>query len=279
MDVLNVEEPRRWFMVKKIRLAAVCLLLSGCAAQPAPTVASPTAASALAPLIVLDPGHNPPDGGAIGVRGIWEVTYNDRFVAELATALREAGWRVRVTRAPGESISLVGRAQVANDLQASLLLSVHHDSVELRCLRQVTRDGRIAYQTLRPMGGYSLYVSKENPDFALSYRFAALIAEQLHSLGRPPMLEHAGTACGESRPLLDARLGIYEYDRLAVLRHSTVPAVLLEVGVITDAQDESYVDDGDNRKEMIAGIIRALREGTAQDNMPGRDQWDVCCGW
>lgn len=277
MDAVNVEEPRHLFMVEKIWLAGACVLLSGCAAQPAPTVVPSTSVSALAPLIVLDPGHNPPDGGAVGIRGIREVTYNDRFVAELATALRRAGWRVRVTRAPGESISLMGRAQVANDLRANLLLSVHHDSVELRCLRQVTRDGHIAYRTLRPTSGYSLYVSKENPDFALSYRFAALIAEQLHSLGRPPMLEHAGTACGESRPLLDARLGIYQYDRLAVLRHSTVPAVLLEVGVITDAQDESYVDDGDNRKEMIAGIIRALREGTAQDKIPGWEHRDVCC--
>lgn len=235
------------------------MLLAGCATQLSPAVPPPVSASVPAPMIVLDPGHNPADGGAISVRGTREIGYNDRFVAELAPALSAAGWRVKVTRAPGESISLLGRAQVADDMRATLFLSVHHDSVQLRCLRQITKEGRTAFETLRPTGGYSLYVSKENPDFTLSYQFATLLGEQLRALGRPPMLEHAGTACGESRPLLDAQLGIYQYDHLAVLRHSKVPAVLLEVGVITDARDESYVNDAGNRRRMIAGIVRAIR--------------------
>ncbi|WP_291772848.1 N-acetylmuramoyl-L-alanine amidase [Castellaniella sp.] len=242
------------------------MLLAGCAAQPSPAVRPSLSGSApAAPIIVLDPGHNPADGGATSVRGTREIGYNDRFVAELAPALRAAGWRVRVTRAPGESISLVGRAQLADELRANLFLSVHHDSVQLRCLRQITKEGRPAFETLRPTGGYSLYVSKENPDFTLSYRFATLLGEQFRSLGRSPMLEHAGTTCGENRPLLDARLGIYQYDHLAVLRHSNVPAVLLEVGVITDAQDESYVNDAGNRRRMIAGIVRAVRVWIAQN--------------
>ncbi|MER1941519.1 N-acetylmuramoyl-L-alanine amidase [Castellaniella sp. FW104-16D08] len=245
--------------MSRIWLSAACLLLAGCAVQPpvvAPSVSAPTSISA-APLIVLDSGHNPADGGAISVLGSKEISYNDRFVAELAPALRAAGWRVILTRQPGESLSLVGRARMTDDLQASLFLSIHHDSVKLRCLRQVTREGRIAFETRRPTGGYSLYVSKENPDFTQSYRFATMLGEQLHALGRPPMLEHAGTACGESRPLLDARLGIYQYDPLAVLRHNKVPAILLEVGVITDLQDELYVNNQANRSKMIAGIVRA----------------------
>lgn len=254
-------------MPDRIWLGALCLLLAGCAGQPSAVMPTPVSSSfpVLAPLIVLDPGHNPTDGGAISVRGTREIGYNDRFVAELAPALREAGWRVRVTRAPTESISLVGRAQVAGDLRANLFLSVHHDSVQLRCLRQISSEGRTAYETLKSTSGYSLYVSEENADFRLSYRLASLMGEQLLSLGRPPLLEHAGKACGENRPLLDARLGIYRYDHLAVLRHNKVPAVLLEVGVITDVQDESYVDDAGNRKEMIAGIVRAVRAWLAQN--------------
>ncbi|HET8597060.1 MAG TPA: N-acetylmuramoyl-L-alanine amidase [Castellaniella sp.] len=234
----------------------------------APRVAVPVSKPLTVPLIVLDPGHNPADGGAISIHGTQEIGYNDRFVAELAPALRKAGWRVELTRSPDESVSLLDRAQVASDLRATLFLSVHHDSVRLRCLKLVTREGRAAYETLRPMGGYSLYVSEESPEFAQSYRFARLLAEQLRALGRPPLLEHAGADCGEHRPLLDPWLGIYRYDHLAVLRHNEVPAVLLEVGVITDAHDESYVGDPANRKKMIGGIVQGIRAWLAQNRTP-----------
>ena len=182
------------------------------------------------------------------------------LVAELAPALRQAGWCVRVTRQADESISLVGRAQVSSDLKANLFLSVHHDSVQLRCLRQVQKAGRVAYETLKPTGGYSLYVSEENPKFDQSYQLAIDLGEKLHALGRPPMLGHADKACGEGRPLLNSTLGIYRYDHLAVLRHNEVPAVLLEVGVITDVQDEAYVQDADHRDKMIAAIVGGIQE-------------------
>lgn len=248
-------------MTNKTWIAAACLLVVGCGTAPAVTNPPPTVqASKTAPLIVLDPGHNPEKAGAISVWGTDEVTYNDLFVTELAPALRTAGWQVQITRASDQSISLLDRAKFANKLKASLFLSVHHDSVQLRCLKQVPINGRTAYQTLQPTGGYSLYVSKENPDFSASYRLASALGEQLHALDRAPMLVHAGKACGENRPLLNPQLGIYQYDRLAVLRHSKIPAVLLEVGVITDIQDEAYISNAGNRQKMIAGIVRAIQQ-------------------
>ncbi|WP_323011404.1 N-acetylmuramoyl-L-alanine amidase [Castellaniella sp.] len=243
----------------KNQLAAVCLLLSGCSTVPVVVDSPPQALQAEAPLIVLDPGHSPTSGGATSVRGTPEVTYNDRFVAELAPALRAAGWRVWVTRQPDQTLGLVDRPKIANDLKADIFLSVHHDSIQLRCLKPVVVSGRTVYQTRQPTGGYSLYVSKKNPKFSRSYDLAKVLGGQLHALGRAPMLEHAGKACGESRPLLDSRLGIYQYDNLAVLRHSKIPAVLLEIGVITDVQDEAYVNVADHRQQMISGIVRGLQ--------------------
>ena len=35
--------------------------------------------------------------GALGVRGVHELAYNDRLVAQLAAALQKDGWRVRLT--------------------------------------------------------------------------------------------------------------------------------------------------------------------------------------
>ncbi|HEU0230508.1 MAG TPA: N-acetylmuramoyl-L-alanine amidase, partial [Burkholderiaceae bacterium] len=212
------------------------------------------------PLIVLDPGHNPDHPGATSIQGTKEIRYNDRFVEELAPALEHAGWRVRLTRQPGQSIGLVERAELANRLHATLFLSIHHDSAQLRYLKKIRVGNRTGYQTIKPIAGYSLYVSRENPDFAESLRLAELLGKQLRSLGRPPALHHAEKIPGENHPLLNKYLGIYQYDKLAVLRHTKVPAVLLEVGVITDKQDEAYVANAGNRKKMIGKIVEALQQ-------------------
>lgn len=229
-------------------------------AAACPLLAFLAAAATAAPLIVLDPGHSPDNGGATSILGTKEVTYNDRFVAELAPALERAGWRVRVTRGPKKDMDLVSRPDLANRLHAAVFLSIHHDSAQLKYLKPIHVGGVAAYETTEPIEGYSLYVSHENPQFAESFRLATLLGKQLRSLGRAPNLKHAERIAGENRPLLIRHLGIYEYDHLAVLRHAKVPAVLLEVGVITDRKDEAYVDDEANRQKMIERIVSGLRD-------------------
>lgn len=227
-------------------------------------------AASAAPLIVLDPGHSPDQGGATSLTGVREVTDNDRFVAELAPALEHAGWQVRITRTPDENMGLAERPALANTLHAAVFLSIHHDSVQLRCLKEIRKGPPPVYETTKPIEGYSLYVSGENPEFRPSLELATLIGRQLRSLGRAPNLSHAEGKCGENRPLLNRALGIYQYDHLTVLRHSRVPAVLLEVGVIVDPKDEAYVDSAANRQEMIGKIVAALVQFRASETEAGR---------
>lgn len=210
-----------------------------------------------APLIVLDAGHNPGEG-ATSVQGIKEVVYNDRFVAELAPALEQAGWRATLTRQPDQKLDLAARPALANRLNADVFLSIHHDSAQLKYLRAIDVGGVSAWETTQPIEGYSLFVSRENPQFKASLQLATRLGEALHALGRAPNLLHAEPIQGENHPLLNRDLGIYEYNRLAVLRHAKVPAVLLEVGVITDRADEARVTDAGHRRQMIGQIVQAL---------------------
>ena len=215
--------------------------------------------AAAPPLIVLDPGHTPKQPGTLSARGIREVDYNDRFVEELAPLLHAAGWRVEITRARGQHISLNERADFANRLGADLFLSIHHDSTQPAFVTATKYAGRPAQRTTEPFSGYSLYVSELNPRHGASYAFAHLLAQQIRPLGRAPALHHANPAKGENIPLYDAHLGIYRYDKLAVLRRTKIPAVLLEIGVIPDAADEAWVSTPANRHAMQHAITRAVR--------------------
>lgn len=209
-------------------------------------------------VIVIDPGHTPKQPGALGIKGIHEVTYNDALSAKLAKALQAPGVQVVLTRVPSEEISLDGRAELANARQADLFLALHHDSAQLKYLTKTEVNGTPAYQTVQPIAGYSIFVSQLNPRFAQSQQFAKLLGQELLALGRHPTLHHAEPIAGENRELLDAQLGIYKFDELLVLRKTTVPAVLLEVGVIVDAEDEKYVADNAKQDAIVQAIVAAV---------------------
>ncbi len=208
--------------------------------------------------IVLDPGHTPMQPGALGVRGIYEVAYNDHFVAKLAKALRAASFTVNLTRLPDQSLSLIDRAAIANDGKAGLFLSIHHDSAQPQYLKKVDLEHGNGYQTMRPIAGYSIFVSRKNPRFASSYRLAERLGQALLEIGRFPTLHHAEDVPGERRELLSEQMGIYRFDDLVVLARTTMPAVLLEVGVIVNPDDERYLSSERNQDDVCRAIVKAI---------------------
>jgi N-acetylmuramoyl-L-alanine amidase len=214
--------------------------------------------------IVIDPGHTPERGGAVGAQGIFEVRYNDALAQKVCDALRAAGFTPVLTRTPSEEISLDARAQLANAGHADLFLSIHHDSAQPRYLEKVKAGALDAYRTTKPIRGYSLFVSQLNPQFANSYRFAALLGDQLLAMGRVPSLHHAEPIPGENRAMLDTMRGIYRFDDLVVLKKTAIPAVLLEVGVITDPADEAYVRSNTTQAQIVEAIVSAVRRYAAQ---------------
>ena len=80
-----------------------------------------------------------------------------------------------------------------------------------------------------------MFVSKKNGAYEESQRFAVGIADQLMAAGLNFTTHHEEQ---EQRHLMDRSRGIYQYDELAVLRLTEMPAVLLEAGVIVNRDEE-----------------------------------------
>ena len=209
--------------------------------------------------IVLDPGHTPKQPGALGVRGKYEVSYNDHFTAMLTDTLKSAGYSVIMTRQPDQNIELIDRAAIANDAKPLLFLSIHHDSAQPKYLEKIAiSSGQEGYKTVKPIAGYSIFTSKLNLASAKAYRFAEILGASLLKLKRPPSLHHVEAIKGENRELLNKNLGIYRFDNLIVLKKTTTPAVLLEVGVIVDEKDETYISDPHNQDGLCKAIVAAI---------------------
>jgi N-acetylmuramoyl-L-alanine amidase len=61
-------------------------------------------------------------------------------------------------------------------------------------------------------------------------------------------------------PIVDKEKGIYAFDDLVVLKTATMPAVLLECGVIVNRTDEENLNNPAYRKRLVEAICRAVQD-------------------
>ena len=114
--------------------------------------------------------------------------------------------------------SLVKRVAAANDLHADLFLSIHHDSVPNKLLENWEFEGKKSHFSDR-FSGYSVFVSRNNPDFKTSLSFAELVGKEMKAQGLQYAQQYTQAIMGRyQHPLLNKETGVYSYDELVVLR-------------------------------------------------------------
>jgi N-acetylmuramoyl-L-alanine amidase len=228
--------------------------------------ASPAASSVVKPVVIIDAGHTKKAPGTISITGRYEVDYNDALVEKIAGALAGAGFNPVLTRKPDQETQLDERALVAGAHNAIAMLSIHHDSAQPILLEATEKNGKSVYRTREPIAGYSIFVSKKNPQFDASFILAGLLGQELKKIGRKPSSHHSEPITGEGHAWLDADLGIYRYDDLVVLKKSAIPAILLEVGVIVDQSDEAYVTGKEHQEALVEAIVESFKKFTRRVN-------------
>ena len=105
-----------------------------------------------------------------------------------------------------------------------------------------------------------MFISGLNPRAQDSQRFATHLGARLNAAGFTPSLHHAEPIAGENRPLLQAKIGLYRFDELAVLRGAPMPAVLLEAGIIVNRQEEMRLQDPAAIARMADAIVSAIQQ-------------------
>lgn len=217
------------------------------------------------PRVAVDIGHGPKAYGATSARGAREFDFNRRFASELVALAKEDG-RVDAFLIVEEvrKLSLRERVFMANGASANAFVSIHHDAAQRQFLTKWVHDGRELLMT-KDIGGFSLFVSRENPRFVRSQRIAEQIARQWILAGHKPTLHHAVPVPGESRELLDKSLGVYEAP-FAVVRSTLIPAVLIEVGVLVNPDEELKLGEPAFRRKLQLGLIAALGASVCVDD-------------
>lgn len=207
--------------------------------------------------IAVDVGHYLERPGATSAYGITEFEYNQSLAAVLAARLAVEGVPVRLIGWRGEMAELRERSRQAEEAGAGFFLSVHHDSVHESQLEPWVWNGR-ALRHADGFAGFSLYVSRLNPQLDQSLACARAIGAALRDAGLPVATHHA-TAPGLGLEWADAAQGVYYYDNLVVLKTATVPAVLLEAGVIVNRDEERQLAGAARRSLTADAVARGLR--------------------
>jgi len=208
--------------------------------------------------VAVDVGHYLDKPGAISAHGITEFEYNHALAAVIAARLADAGTPVRLIGHRGEMADLRARPREAEAAGAGFFLSVHHDSVKEQYLQPWVWQGR-ALRHAEGFAGFSLFVSRLNPRLDESLACASAIGAALRRAGLPVATHHGVSSEGVARPWADETNGVYFYDNLVVLKTATVPAVLLEAGVIINREEERALATPERRALTAGAVLDGLQ--------------------
>lgn len=207
--------------------------------------------------VVVDVGHGPRAFGATSARGAREFDFNLRFAGELvAAATGDRRLRLRLLSPDRYDLSLGERVVMANAARPDLMISIHHDSAHPSLLAPWAHDGK-TYRASQQISGFSIFVSRSNPQHGAALRYAEAIGSAWRAAGHKPTLHHAADIEGERRTLLRPDIGVY-LAPFAVIDRTRIPALLLEVGVLINPDEEAWLLAPANRQVLQAALLASL---------------------
>ncbi|RTL60573.1 MAG: N-acetylmuramoyl-L-alanine amidase [Hyphomicrobiales bacterium] len=252
---------------KVVAPAGSAALLDGTGAPPARTGAAPK----VRPVVVIDPGHGGADPGALN-GDVAEKTVV-LAVARLAKAEIEAAGEIEVvlTRAEDESLSLARRVEMSRASQARLFVSIHADSLAGSPFAQSVRGATIYTLSEKASSEEArLLAEKENAADTLVGREARVDDDdpQIRGILADLVRRETARASLDLRnrllPHLRASIGLSKDPARAagfrVLRQAEVPAVLVELGYMSNRQDAQMLVSPDWQRKIAAAIAAAVAD-------------------
>jgi N-acetylmuramoyl-L-alanine amidase len=242
------------------------------------------------PLIVVDPGHGGVDAGAIGrVTTTLEKDVTFAFSKVLAEKLEATGrYRVVMTRTVDVFVPLDERAQMASGPKADLLISIHADALDakklgLKSLKEVR--GGTVYTLSEEASDEQAKVLAQNENKAdvqagvgSEQAVPAAVSEEINSIlsdlenrsKKNRSLALAAFLIEHMKEKMKFNIRPHRSANLRVLKAAGVPAVLIELGYLSNDDDEKNLTSEEWRAAtaaLMADTVNAFMS-ERQANIP-----------
>jgi len=211
--------------------------------------------------VVIDAGHGGKDPGAIGRSGVQEKSITLDIAKRLKGLLESKGIDVVLTRASDKFVSLNRRAEIANKSNADLFVSIHINSNKSR----------------QPYGFETYYFSEatDNVSKALevaenasciedasssgsSRNLKAILGDMIYTENIAASKEVAKYICDSTCKIMGLRNRGIKSARFVVLRQTDIPAILLEVGFLSNLKEERYLKNSFYRQQIAEGLASSI---------------------
>lgn len=222
------------------------------------------------PLVMLDPGHGGKDPGAIGISGTYEKHVALAAAQELKRQLDSGGrYRVVLTRNRDVFIPLEDRVALAQRAGAALFVSMHADALPNHAVRGASvytlgehaSDAQTAALAKREndadrFAGPEFHGTP--PEVA---RILASLVRQETRLGSARMAHSVVGQVGRDVRLLPNPA---RHASFVVLKAADIPSVLVEMGFMSNHEDEGELRQPKHREVVAAALHRAIDAYFAQ---------------
>jgi N-acetylmuramoyl-L-alanine amidase len=214
--------------------------------------------------IILDPGHGGKDPGAIGSAGTYEKDIVLDIAKRLKTILEGYQYDVKMTRADDTFIPLEQRTEIASQFVADLFISIHANAsttnrasgLEVYALKQLDRQEQKDPQRIKNLDILFRKLAMQRQDKSVEN----IVTDMLYSYKSSESFALAQAISEEVEQDTRARnRGVYKAG-FFVLRNTLMPAVLVEVGFLSNAREERQLNSNQYRQKIAEGIARSLRE-------------------
>jgi N-acetylmuramoyl-L-alanine amidase len=222
--------------------------------------------------VVIDVGHGGKDPGTLGINNSFEKDVAFKVATQVGSLMEIHMPQVsrRYTRYYDEFVPLAERARIANKEGADLFISIHanasnnpeikgtetyvmgltssKDNIETALREnqaiQYEKNAKIEYRNFDPNGDidYIMAHNRQNSVRLKSVRMAELV--EAHFQGR--------IINRHSRGVKNANF--------IVLWKTIMPSVLVEIGYLSNSEEEQYLNSSDGIYETASSIYRAIRD-------------------
>ena len=212
--------------------------------------------------VVIDPGHGGDDAGAKGAGGTEEKSLTLLIARRLRASLEaRMGVRVLLTRDGDENVPVDRRTSFANNNKADLFLSLHANA----SIRRTTRGAQMYTLDLSNYPQQSSLVEAKRQTVPVLGGGTRVLDPMPWNLAQLPFAAESAALAGifvekfgERRVVLHSRPAVTAPMRALV--GANMPAVLIELGFLTNPDDEKVLTTADSQGSIIESIVAAIAD-------------------
>ncbi|GAB2920118.1 N-acetylmuramoyl-L-alanine amidase [Rheinheimera gaetbuli] len=238
--------------------------------QPQQSLPPPALRSARDIVIAIDAGHGGEDPGSIGPSGFYEKNITLPIARQLAQLIdRQPGMKAMMVRTNDYYIHVNRRTEIARGQQADLLVSIHADafttpqprgaSVWVLSLRRATSEvGRMLEQTERHselLGGVAEIIK----DSANERYLAQTVLDLSMNHSMVTAYQVANEVLAELGKVAHLHKKEPQAASFGVLKSPDIPSILVEVGFISNPQDEKLMRSSAHQTKLAKSLFSALK--------------------